>query len=415
MTLKELNKQILCHYPKELIFNFVLPDYEMYLVGYPYLVAFITAKEIDLWVNVSLEINLSKRQILFPNIENGKSFTTEIADVLINSKELSLIKNNEHSFFETIPPAYYDVVCTYSNSHWEILKAISQYDKLLIDLIQSNPVLAYILINIDKFNKSYSLYSDVSYIENLIKFKQKEILQIAFFGSSQRIVKIISKIEPKNITADLLIKLRLLLNINHENKEEIINYLSHIKIINYNLLLTIIKIPNILYYLSKNAIEELTSSENFQELLSEIVDIKKLADRWGIKFKLNSLKKLESKKIGIKEKADELKNSKNIFPLPPFDDSENIIAIRTVSELNSWSKRQSNCVRQYKEEIMKRRCYIYKVIHDFEEATLELKIKNNSIMKGDLLATKNKKPSEGLIKIVDNWLLQNGVNVNGRG
>jgi len=45
---------------------------------------------------------------------------------------------------------------------------------------------------------------------------------------------------------------------------------------------------------------------------------------------------------------------------------------------------------------------------------IELKIKNNSIMKGDLLATKNKKPSEGLIKIVDNWLLQNGVNVNGR-
>lgn len=414
MTLKELKKQILCKYPKELVFNFVLTDCEMYILGYPYLVAFITAKETDLWVHVSLEINLSKRQILFPDIENGKSFTTEVANGLINSKEFSVIINNEQNFFETIPPAYYDVVCIYSNSHWEILKAISQYDKLLIDLIMVNPVLAYILINIEKFNKSYSLYSDVSYIENLIKFKQKEILQIAFFGSSQRIVKIISKIEPKNITTDLLIKLRLLLNVNHENKEEIINYLSHVKIINHNLLLTIVKIPNILFYLSKNAIEELTTSENFQELLSEIMDIKKLADRWGIKFKLTSLNKLESKKIEIKEKADELKESKNTFPLPPIDDSENIIAIRTVSELNSWSKRQSNCVRHYKEAIMKRQCYIYKVIHDFEEATLELKIKNNSIMKGDLLATKNKKPSEGLIKIVDNWLLQNGVNVNGR-
>lgn len=414
MTLKELKKQILCKYPKELVFNFVLTDYEMYVVGYPYLVAFITAKETDLWVHVSLEINLSKRQILFPDIENGKSFTTEVANGLINSKELSVIINNEQNFFDTIPLAYYDVVCIYSNSHWEILKAISQYDKLLIDLIMVNPVLAYILINIEKFNKSYSLYSDVSYIENLIKFKQKEILQIAFFGSSQRIVKIISKIEPKNITTDLLIKLRLLLNVNHENKEEIINYLSHVKTINHNLLLTIVKIPNILFYLSKNAIEELTISENFHELLSEIMNIKKLADRWGIKFKLTSLNKLESKKIEIKEKADELKESKNTFPLPPIDDSENIIAIRTVSELNSWSKRQSNCVRQYKEAIMKRQCYIYKVIHDFEEATLELKIKNNSIMKGDLLATKNKKPSEGLIKIVDNWLLQNGVNVNGR-
>ena len=57
-------------------------------------------------------------------------------------------------------------------------------------------MLAYLLVNLDKINTSFSLYIDNSYMETLITEKQKEILGLADFPATKSMVKVFSKFDP---------------------------------------------------------------------------------------------------------------------------------------------------------------------------------------------------------------------------
>lgn len=402
MDYHKLEKQILSKYPNNLIFRFSADDYSLIALGYPHLRAFISAKEGDLWFEVSLDIDLSTRQIRFPRNDLLKT-SARVENLRILSINDMNAEEPEGLFFSTIPDDIIRTICLYNTAHWEILKAIAQYGKKLILLISTNPVLAFILINIDRFNKSYSLYNDITYINTLIGHKQKDILRIARFPASQQMVNIVSKIYSAGVTVELLLEFRAILHFDSNLKHEIINLLSHKEAISSNLLKLIILQPFAIRYLSVKALEELIQSDKFEPVYKYLSIMVKHSLKWNVPFKVNKLSDLKTKKKELAEKIDKIKADKDIFPSPPFPDTDNIKAIKTNSELIYWSKRQVNCSRDYGSAIRSGKKYLYKVILKNEEATLELNINNGQIRKGQLLATRNKSVSSELRLVVEEW------------
>ena len=417
--LKSYNK-LLHLYGKENLFEFKIEEHIYALIGYPHWRAFIITSKSDLRLEVFPSINVSTRKLEFleepPTSKAKDRFYLKLDDPVV----MESYREKEKKFFETIPEDILNRVKVFSDSHWEIIKASSIYGHHFVTLIDSNPVLAYLLINLEKLNPSFSLYVDNGHLEHLITEKQKDILELAGFPASKRMVKIFSKFDPELVDIDLLKSFQLQFAIKQneddvpfylrlpflkkpERKEEIFDALSHVRAINKNLIHTIVFYPNVTKKLSSKALQELSESESFKEILGKLKSMTASAIKWGMPFKIGSIKNFdtieEKFKVALLKRKDEVNN----FPPPPIPDGEGIYALRTVAQQNSWAKKQQNCIRGYVHAVMARRCYLYKVIFGKEETTLEIKIQRDGLKFGQLKGFKNQRVSKELWVHVKKW------------
>jgi len=391
-------------------FEFTTEEYQFVLSGYPVWKAFVAYRDSNIWIESYFRIDVSKRIIFFAKAkaktqkELKESF---ILDQLI-CDDIEIERKRIEEFFTTIPKNVIHAVAKFPDSHWEAIETIILLGPDILSLINSNPVLAYIIINSKKINPSIRLLNEAEVLKKMILTKQKEVLSKCGFPETNQMVKIFSKIDSEFINVNDLVSLRNLLMIDAQLKERILNTLSFAKSINHNLLkLTIYNSP-LFSLLSNKIIYELAASESFYEHLIKIKQLYLNSKRWQLTTPkiicLPGINKTFEKQLLAVEKK---RQKENAFPPPPLEDNFYITAICQESELVSWSKRQRNCIRSYTSSIKSRQKYFYKVIYGIEEATLELKLTKGHIRKGDLLGTANISVSKGLNEMVDDWFKEN--------
>jgi len=392
------------------LFAFITEEYQFVLAGYPVWKAFVAYRDSNIWIESYFRIDVSKRIIFFAKAKaktQKELKESSLLDQLI-CDDIEIERKRIEDFFSTIPKNVIQAAAKFPDSHWEAVESIILLGADILALINSNPVLAYVIINAKKINPSIRLLNEAEVLKQMILTKQKEVLSRCGFPETNQMVKIFSKIDPEFINVDDLISLRNLLMIDTQLKERILNTLSFAKTINHNLLILTIYNSPLLQLLNNNIIYELAASESFIEHLIKIKQLYLNSKRWQLTApKIISLpdinKTFEKQLLAVEKK----RQKENTFPSPPIEDNFYITAICQESELVYWSKRQNNCIRSYTSSIKSRQKYFYKVIYGIEEATLELKLTKGHIRKGDLLGTANISVSKGLIEMVDDWFKEN--------
>lgn len=393
-------------YKKEQLLEFTTIDYQFILIGYPYWKAYVSYRDSNIWIETYFRIDVNKRIIFFGNNKPKSSKETNersILDQLI-CEDIEIEKRKIEDFFNSIPEDIKHAVEKFPDSHWEAVEYILLLGKDLITLINTNPVVAYIIINAKKINPAIKLLDEIEILKKMLLAKQKEILGKCGFPETNQMVKIFKKIQPGIINTDDLINLRNLLLIDTELKERILEVLSFAKTINYNLLELAIYHTPLLTVLDNNLIYQLAISDNFSKELIKIRQMYLNYKRWKVPIpKINSLENLDAafNKHSIAVEKKRLKE--DVFPPPPLEDNFYVTALCKESELISWSKRQYNCIREYAPAVRAKKKYFYKVFYGREEATLEINLNDGKIKRGDLLGFDNKIVSKKLNEIVDEW------------
>lgn len=395
---------------KSNLFEFTIEDYKFVLIGYPQWKSYVAYRESNIWIETYFKIDLSKRIIFFTLSKirtKGEVKDLSILDQL-DCDDIEVEKRKIEEFFSTIPTDIIQTVSKFPDSHWEAIETTILLGQDLLSLMTSNPLLAYIIINAKKINPSIRLLNEAVVLKKMILTKQKEIVNKCGFPETNQIVRIFSKINPAFINVDDLVILRNLLMVDAQLKERILSTLSFAKTINQNLLKLIIYNSPLFSLLSNKIIYELAESESFSERLIKIKLLYLNAKRWQLTLpKIISLsglnKQFEKQLLAIERKQQK----ENTFPPPPLDDNYFITAICNESDLISWSKRQHNCIRSYANSIKTKQKYFYKVVSGKEEATLELKLDENKIRKGDLLGVSNASVSLEMKQMVDEWFQEN--------
>lgn len=392
---------------KSNLFEFTTGDYQFTLAGHPVWKAFVAYRESNIWIEAYFRIDLGKKIIFFtnPKAKTQKELKeNSIIDQLI-CDDIEIERRKIEDFFNTIPEDIKHAVEKLPDSQWQAIEYIHHLGKDLITLLNTKPVIAYIIINAKKINPAIRLLDEIEILKKMILSKQKEILGRCGFPETNQMVRIFSRMDPGYINVNDLINLRNLLMMDVELKERILNIFSFTKAINNNLLnLTIYNTP-LLSILDNKIIYELAASESFSEHLIEIRKLYLNSKRWQLTapkiITLTSINKALEKQLVVVEKK---RQKENLFPQPPLEDNFHITAICQESDLGSWSRRQHNCIPKYVSEIRARKKYFYKVVYGNEEATLELNLGNKRIQRGDLLGVDNRAVTPALKEIVDEWL-----------
>jgi len=375
------------------VFEFSNNETTLVLSGYSDWKAFIAAHNSNVWVEVMPKININKQLIYLP--KSKLSGIASRAD--INRVEL---EKRKHEFFNTVPAEVVNIIKCYSDSHWEIVRAIKYVSDDLMRLILANPALAYILVHLEKFNPSYGCYNDMELLKNTILKKQREILRISSFPGSDRIVKAVMKLNPVDLSLKTLIKLKQVLSDKTELSDRILNLLSFSDQIDINLLNLFTENKNLVPNLSNNVIFEMTKSNDYQNCISLLQDID--ADCSACKLKFPEIKSITDLS-DIREKISQKVQILRQFPEPPIKGNAYVQPLTNEKELISWSKRQGNCIRNFGNSVRSGGIYMYKVIIDEEEATLEITRTKKGVSMGPLMGTNNTRVSNKLKLVVEQW------------
>jgi hypothetical protein len=398
---RELASVITEKFKEKYIFD--ISDYDNYggfvLITHPYWEAFVCAPESNFWIRTSSTIDLNRRLIVFPKEDktrNKNSFS-----------EFDKEHSQNHAaqkFFQSIPQNIYKLINRYEDCHWESVRAMTLLGNDFTDLIKSNPMMAYLIVNLEKLNPSFKLVHEVELLQRLIATKQREILRLGNFPSTESMRKIFTKIDPEHFSLNQFILFNMFFVNKKDKSNRIIKMLLHIERINKNLILLLSYEQDLCTELQVKIIRELIVSENYKSYLNILKRIysrcKNIQMQFPLISSLNNLKEIDKQN---KEKVFIRKKLLDQFPYPPLKGTETIKPIKTVNELLSWSKKQSNCIRQYSKAVKSKKCYFYKIIFNTEEATLEVKIESKQIRLGSLLGSGNRDVSPRLKKHVMTW------------
>ena len=155
--------------------------------------------------------------------------------------------------------------------------------------------------------------------------------------------------------------------------------------------------------MSIGAVQELIKSDSFTDLLDRIKKMYAKGKRWNIKFEIPELKNFEKYEKRFNEFVQKQVDAYNHLPPAPIPEGEGIFAFKTVAELKLWGRKQHNCIGDQVYSVKNRQRFLYRVILNGEEATLEIKMNKGKNQIGDLLGTRNTKVSSALRSHVWKW------------
>jgi hypothetical protein len=402
-------------YGLERVFAFEYPDFVFVLVGYPIWRGYIVFKKLNFNLEVMPEINLKNRLISFPSDMDLYDDENRNVEQKFEVIDLSsdFISEKVERFFEMIPKEISDAVSVFKDSHWEIVKAIVQFGDQLLNLINTQPAIGYITVNMCKLNGTYNTSNNFDYVEKIILNKQREIVEIARLIGSQRIVKALAKLDLDLLTVENLIALRQGLSITREIRDRILEMISHEKKIEYGLFQLIGTHSYLLKIITNRAVREIVKSKQREEHIKKLIEVYKRFEAYQLKEpKFNSIQGMKNIDERIEKGLVKLRGYGINFPEPPIKGNEYIIPIETYVDLKYWGRKQMNCIGGYSDSIMRGKKYLYKVIYFGEEATLELKILKYGMKIGDFKGTRNGSTTRTLRVLVEDWLKSSEVNVN---
>ncbi len=392
-------------YPPTNLYTILGEDYDMVLAGYPVWRGFIAAAGSGIWVEFIPELNVTKRMITLPRKKksNQKSLFSQDSDLQSRATENPEFVINE--FLKTVPEEILELTSKYTDSHWSLISAVKLIGNDFQMLMKTNPALSYIIVNLGKLNPFFEYLSNIDLLQKLIRTKRKEILVLGGLPESKNMIKLLSKIDPSILNIELFMQLKGVQKRKDKTAERIIEVLTFAKQINSRLIHLITVNNNLLKVLSNKVIFQLTEDKMYTRKSNIIMSM--LDEGKELKLLIPVIDNLD-KLDKIKEKFDEQVFRKRfeleIFPNPPYTGNDYINPIKTEKELTSWSKKQQNCANGFANSIRSGSSYLYKVIVDDEEATLEISLlRNGETEIGQLSGFKNKSVSVNLKETVTKW------------
>jgi hypothetical protein len=379
---------------KHLTFHFQDSQEELVLIGYPHWKAFVTAKGANIWIEVIPKIDLKTKSLVLYKSNNPKGTSTSTDDDLFFDHE------KLERFFSTIPKELINLISPFQDSHWDFIKAVLLIGEDFLNLLKQNPVLAYLIVNLEKLNPSFTIYSSMDMLQRMITTKRKEIFYHAGFPEAESMIKIFRKIKVETLEIALLKNFRDVFTRSPELTERILHVLSFSKTINKQLLLIISDYPKLLPFLSDNVVYELSRLEEYKSKIADIIFIYKKSLKWKLPIlEITSLDVIPGRKEKLEKKVKKLRT----FPEPPIPGNEFIQPIFSEGELISWSKRQNNCARHYSQPIHDKKKFIYKAITPTEEATIEVMISTRSLRLGQIKSRNNCSTTPALYAKIREW------------
>lgn len=329
-----------------------------------------------------------------------------------NARDPDVIERNKQSeaieyerelvrhYFGDVPWEIRKAIAPFEDRHWHLLVMAARCPGSL-DLITSNPALAYCLASCWAFGPHPSKYAART-MRRLISSRRRSICGALGFPESESSVAVLSKIPASACCVSWLLTIRDMLRDPDWRKT-----LLHLPSLNLS----------VMHFLCTKALRRRTTPRLLRELCgiggpslaqtaSDVLRMQKqLRDAGSGRF--HSVQHFMRLHNELEERINR-PNEEDIqhlsFPNPPIPGSENIIALETPDSLIEEAGVQCNCVMDYATRIARGRIYLYRVLEP-ERATLSIKPnKQSSWQIEELLAAGNQPVSAEAWQTVEQWL-----------
>lgn len=374
------------------------------LVAYPHWEAYSSYIENDIWVRVTPTLDLRKQSIIVvESLDKNEELSKKTKKNPSAEKDKREIKVPTE-FINTIPEEILERTKVFNDSHWEVISAAIILGKDFMNLLKTNPQLAYLIVNLEMINGTIRIYNERARLNRLIRTKQREILSLAFLPSTGHMKKLFSKIDLRFLSRNRLLNICRFFYLQQSRSKKINKLLSHLKSINEKLIILLSYHHRLVVLLSSKITEALIESEKFEEQVALLESIRLRSEKYGVRFPVvDDLKRLDEIDAVNKERVA-YKIREKQFPDPPYDGTETIFPLKSEKEQISWSKSQQNCIRNYIGSVRQKNSFFYGIVYNDESATLQLKKKDDNFVFHQLLGFKNKHVSPELRRHVNNWL-----------
>lgn len=280
----------------------------------------------------------------------------------------------------------------YGTSVYPLMWLLSRH-KSAIDLFISNPLLMLIIMHCAKL---YS-WSEQDIVDFLLQ-KRVNILKKCHLEGGKPLLKLFKKLSLKDFNHRKYLWLQRFITL---PKWQTIN---HLKYVDDNVILLITQHPELLSTRLLQSYNENWSKTRFRRIYRDTLHMAPFHNLEQV-FNCRTLNELERLHERYIIEINQLKTNEFInYHVPPISGNQDIIPIRNSVELRNEGKIQKHCVASYHQEILKKTCYIYKVLQP-ERATLELRTPvNGDYSIAQLRLYCNDLPSEETISSVQQWL-----------
>lgn len=313
---------------------------------------------------------------------------------------------------QTIPVPFAFALAPFQSQQWNPLVFL-HFNSDFLDLLKSSPVLAYLLANHPPI--SYRIYREArTFLPNLIKAKQVDMLDYIDLGCRKQMLGIIKKVRLCSVSDNVISCLQ-----DARHNPEVMKMLSHLESINTGVLAfasngRLLKLLPPMFFdeVSRDQRNHYTRAayRNFSDCLrmhGELFPRRKFP-------KITSLAKLaevfEELSLETAQREFRKKNPVSPLPPPPIPSNESIQALTSIEDLIAEGVDQCNCVAGYARMVASGDCYIYRVLSP-ERATLSIMQHRGYWRIGELRATCNGRIFPQTEAAVEAWLEEHQLGV----
>lgn len=309
------------------------------------------------------------------------------------------------SFRFSLPKEVARALEGFRGRQWSLLTLLA-FDLRFLDLATTNPVLAFAV------GEWFTDHPKMLLGKVLGEMKQRELLKLLKLPDSAAMVKLFRKIPPESIDPRLWKGLLFALR---QPDGATSKWLAHVPKINLGVIELILN-PQTRMVLTPTLLEEVAShpKEKYRAetaaLLRDTLAMKsEIEDDRAIPAlaSVHQLKEIHGSVSAEFQKLESLRNNLGSLPRPPMPGiKDQIVPLRTTTELLAEGRLQKNCVASYAERVIAGECFIYRVLHP-SRATLSVSLQSDGNWEiGELKASSNRPVEVATRAFVNEWLDQ---------
>lgn len=320
---------------------------------------------------------------------------------------------------DLIPHDVREAVAGYRSRHWHLLSMAARCGQPAVDLMRSNPALAWALASSWVF-RAEPVQNPMQSVRRLLApgKSQRDILAWLDFPATETARRQLRKLEPRQVSVNALLVLRDALR-----DPEAMKRLGHLPVLNHGVI-RLVADPELRPLASHALLMDIArpgsqpmrgdsmdrSEENYARSAMILQDCLRMMDALGVHQ--NSLRGLRSRTELI-EFHDELTlrfrqqwagdKEPRTLPPPPLSGTADIVPITTEQDLMHEGEEMKHCVGSYGSLVVSGRVAVYRVLAP-ERATLAISLEKKTWRIQDLRGIANAEASQETWRTVSAWL-----------
>ncbi len=314
-------------------------------------------------------------------------------------------------FVESLPQNVRALIEPFRYGQFNLLRLSSDFDEN-IDLIRSNPALAFCLTDLSTF-RGERIRNYRACVQKLLRLRQREALEWLGFPGRKSTQRLFRKIGPETASVHDLLRLRGALS-----NDGVGPLLSHCESVHVGVL-RLVTDPECRPHLTKRFVHEVSTrdEEMFRDRMADLViECSRILNFLGKSSVTLEFRNLDHARQIHAELAEALRVHRELAHPDEFEvpvpGNASITPVRNFTELKAWGRKQRNCCasRSYVRRLRAGVGAFYCVRARSEDATLLLE---RSSLKGwrmtQLLGYRNAQVSKETRELVVDWLQASDV------